>query len=194
MDKAKRSISYVHENKYDKYVGVLLVFAGISGAFDRAVGKNLGDHLTLITILGICIILGELLGWISNYLYSALISWTGKWLNGKADTISILRILAYASTPSILALILLIPQIGIYGLEVFKEEGDTTSGSSVIIVIFFGSLTLEMILGIVSIIFSVIGISEVQNFEIGKAILNLILPAIIIMGPILFLVFIASTF
>ena len=87
--KPREVFRYVHESKYDKYVGILLVFAGISGAFDRAVGKNLGDHLSLITILGICIILGGLLGWISNYFYSALISWTGKWLNVKADTISI---------------------------------------------------------------------------------------------------------
>ena len=47
--------------------------------------------------------------------------------DGQGDTSSILRILAYAMIPSIIALVFLIPQIVIYGLEVFKEDGDLTS-------------------------------------------------------------------
>jgi hypothetical protein len=35
-------------------------------------------------------------GWISYYIYAALISWSGKWMNGKGNTQLILRILSYA--------------------------------------------------------------------------------------------------
>ncbi len=57
-------LGFIHENKYDKYVAVLLFFAGISRAFDRAVMRNLGDNTSLLAILGLCIIMGGLLGWI----------------------------------------------------------------------------------------------------------------------------------
>jgi len=90
---------FIHENKYEKYVGVLLILAGISRAFDRAVMRDMGDNYPLIAIIGLCIFMGGLLGRITYYIYSALISWTGKWLNGKGDTTSILRVISYAMTP-----------------------------------------------------------------------------------------------
>ena len=47
--KPREVLRYIHDNKYDKYVTVLLVLAGISRAFDRAVMKDMGDKLSLIT-------------------------------------------------------------------------------------------------------------------------------------------------
>lgn len=191
--KPREVLRYIHDNKYDKYVAVLLVLAGISRAFDRAVLKDMGDKLPLLAILGICIIMGGLLGWLSYYIYSALISWTGKWLNGKGDTTSILRVIAYAMIPSIIALIFLIPQIGIYGNEIFKAEGDVTSEGVASNIIFYGSIIFELILGICTIIFCIIGVSEVQKFGIGKTILNLLLPVFVIVVPILILVFVMKS-
>jgi hypothetical protein len=142
----------------------------------------------------ICIILGGLLGWIYFYFYAALVSWTGKWLDGKGDTSSILRIIAYAMIPSIIALIFLIPQIGIYGVEIFKKDGDISSAGWIYNIFIYGSLILEFIFGIWTIVFCVIGVSEVQKFSVGKSILNLLLPLFVIIVPILLLVFLFKTF
>jgi len=177
-------LRYIHLNRYDKYVTVLLVFAGISRAFDRAATRDLGDKLSLIGILGSCIIFGGLLAWLTYYIYSGLISWTGKWLNGQGDTNSILRVLAYGMIPSVISLIVLIPQIGIYGIEIFKADGDISSEGLASNILVYGSIALELILGICTIIFCLIGISEVQKFGIGKAILNCLLPILLIIFPI----------
>jgi phosphotransferase system glucose/maltose/N-acetylglucosamine-specific IIC component len=131
---------YIHNREYEKYYIVLLVLSGISRAFDRASMKNMGDTMSLLEIIGYCIVVGGLLGWIFYYLYAALLSWTGKWLNGKGDTTSILRILSYAMIPSNIALLLLIPQIGIYGVEIFKEDGDLTSAGPIANILVFGSM------------------------------------------------------
>ena len=92
--------------------------------------------------------------------------------------------------PSIIALILLVPQIGIYGIEIFKADGNITSSGVISNIIFYGSIVLELALGICTIIFCIIGISEVQKFGIGKAILNLLLPVFVIVVPILTLILI----
>ena len=181
-------LKYINDHEYDKYVTILLMLAGISRAFDRAAMKDMGDQFSLPAILAICLIAGGLLGWISYYIYSALVNWTGKWLNGTGETKSILRIIAYAATPSIFALILLIPQLGIYGHEIFKAEGDIVSGGLIPNIIFYASVILETILGIYTIVLSVIGVSEVQKFGIGKTIVNLLLPIFVILVPIVFLV------
>lgn len=183
---------FINDNHYDKYANVLLFFAGISKAFDRASLKDMGDKTSLLTILAVCIIVGGLLGWISYYLYAALLSWTGKWIKGQGDTKSILRIISYAMTPSIIALIFLIPQIGIYGNEMFKSDGDITSGGLVENILFYSSLIIELILGIWTMIFFVVGVSEVQKLSIGKAILNLFLPLLVFTVPIIIIVLIVQ--
>ncbi|WP_445710680.1 Yip1 family protein [Flavobacterium sp.] len=176
---------FINDNRYDKYVNVLLFFAGISRAFDRASLNEMGDRMSLLTILISCIIVGGLLGWISYYIYAALLSWTGKWIKGQGDTKSILRIISYAMTPAILALIFLIPQIGIYGNEIFKSDGDMISAGLVGNILFYGSFVLELSLAVWTIVFCVVGVSEVQKLSIGNAILNLLLPLLVFAIPII---------
>jgi hypothetical protein len=130
----------------------------------------------------------------SYYIYAALVSWTGKWLKGEGNTTSILRILSYAMLPSIVALVFLIPQIGIYGVEIFKEDGDITSAGWISNIFVYGSMFLEVVLGIWTLIFCVVGISEVQKLSIGKAILNLLLPILVFLVPILIIVLLFKAF
>ena len=190
----RQVFKYINDNRYDKYVTILLVLSGISRSFDRASMKNMGDKMSIWGILGFSIILGGLLGWVSYYIYAGLVSWTGKWLKGQGDTSSILRMFSYAMLPSIIALIFLIPQIGIYGVEIFKADGDITSAGWISNIFVYGSMFLEVILGIWTIVFSVVGLSEVQKLTIGKSILNLLLPLFVILGPILILVLIFRGF
>jgi hypothetical protein len=186
----RKVFRFINTYKYDKYVTGLLILAGITRTFDRASMKNMGDNFSLWGIIAFCIIIGAIFGWITYYIYSALISWTGKWIDGKGNTDSILRVLSYALIPSIISLLLLIPQIAIYGNEIFKSDGDISSGGIVSNIIVYGSMILEFTLGIWSLVLCVIGISEVQKLSIGKSIFNLLLPAIVIMTPILIIVLI----
>lgn len=175
----RRVLKYIHETKYEKYFYILLFLAGVSGAFDRAVNKNMGENVSLLGIVAGCVILGGFLGWLSYYIYAALLSWTGKWLDGKGDTDSIYRILAYAMIPSAISLIFLVPQIAIYGIDLFVKDSNLVNAGIVGNIVFWGSILLEIILGIFTIIFSVIGLSEVQKISVWKAILNLVLPLLL---------------
>ena len=186
----RRVLTYINETKYEKYFYILLFLAGVSGAFDRAVNKNMGENVSLLGIVAGCVILGGFLGWLSYYIYAALLNWTGKWLDGKGDTDSIYRVLAYAMIPSAISLVFLVPQIAVYGIDLFVKDGDLVNAGIVGNIVFWGSILLEIILGIFTIIFSVIGLSEVQKISVWKAILNLVLPLLIILGPIVIIAFI----
>ena len=190
----RRVLKYINETKYEKYFYIILFLAGVSGAFDRAAIKNMGENVSLLGIIAGCVLLGGFLGWLSYYIYAALLSWTGKWLDGKGNTDSIYRILAYAMFPSVVSLLFLVPQIAVYGIDLFRQNGDLVNAGVFGNIIFWGSLSLEIILGIFTLVFSVIGISEVQKISIGKSILNLLLPLIIIVGPILIIALIAYAF
>lgn len=184
---------FIEAKKLDEYVYILLILNGICNAFDRAVDRNLGDHLSLGVIILGCVLLGGLLGWISLAIYAALLSWTGKWVGGQADSKSLLRVLAYGTIPSIVASIFLIPQIGIYGIALFQQDGDITGGSVLQNVVFWGAMFLEVVLAIWSFIITLIGVSEIQQISILKAFLNLLLPILIFVVPLLIIAGIFST-
>ena len=58
----RQVFKYINDKHYDKYVTILLVLSGISRSFDRASMKNMGDKMSIWSILGLCVILGGLLG------------------------------------------------------------------------------------------------------------------------------------
>lgn len=176
---------YLRTSENNQYVIALLILAGISRAFDRAVMQDMGDRLELTEITLICILGGGIFGWMYIYLYGYLLRWTGKWIHATpVDIQTIVRMLSFASIPSIAALVLLIPQIAIYGHEVFKAEGDLLTGGILNNLIFYSSVIIETGLGIWTLILTVVGISETHEFGIGKAILNLLLPILVIVIPL----------
>lgn len=185
----REAFKFINDYKYEKHLYILLFLAGMVRTFNRASTKNMGDNYSIWTIITICVILGGIFGWITYYIYSALVSWTGNWMNGKGDTQSILRVFAYAFFPSIFVLLLLIPQIIIYGNELFKSNNDLYNLSSAESIILYFILFIEFTLGMWSLTLCVIGISEVQKLSIGKSILNLLLPAILLIFIILVLLF-----
>ncbi len=180
----RQVFKFINEIGYDKFVIPLLVLSGISRSFDRADVKDMGDRYSLWTIVGLCIVLGGLFGWMSLYFYAALVNWTGKWLKAQGNTNSILTMFSYAMIPEIVALILLIPQILIYGNDFFRSYDYTLHLNATSNVVFYIAVTLEFILGVWTAFLCVIGTSEIQKLSIGQAILNLLLPILVIAVPI----------
>lgn len=179
---------FINDNKYDKLVTPLLIMAGISSSLDKAAGKDMGsDSMGLIGIILISVVAGGLFGWISYYIYAALLSWSGKWLDGKGNTDAILRVIAYAMIPSILAIVFLIPQLLINNNPVFQSDGNTNAGI-ILNIISYGCAIVQVVLGIWTIVLCVVGLSEVQKLSIGKAILNFFLPILFIAIPIIILI------
>ena len=181
---------FIEDKKYEKYLPYLLILGGISNAFDNAASKCFGDSMSLLMVIGVCIFVGGVLGWISFYIYAALMSWTGKWIKGHADTASLLRMTAHSMVPAIAALVLLIPQIAIGGNTIFQSTIEMADMSMLETIIFYSVLCIELVLGMWTLVLFVIGISVVQKFSIGKAILNMILPALVIIIPLAAIAFI----
>lgn len=182
----RKVFKFINDTRYEKYFYILLFFAGVVRALDRASTKNTGDDSSLFFILFFGVVLGGAFGWISYFIYAALTSWTGKWLDGAGDTTSIFRMMAYALLPSTLALVFIIPQIAIFGVNVFRDvEYDTATAFGDIV--FWISVFCEVVLSLTTLVFMAIGLSEVQKFSVWKAVLNLILPICVIVVPFLLL-------
>ncbi|MFA6581835.1 MAG: Yip1 family protein [Paludibacter sp.] len=187
-------LKYINDKEYGEYVNILLVLAGILNVFDRAITKNFGDNMPLWGVIFICIAAGALLGWLSFYIYAALVSWTGGLLHGEGDTESILRIMSYAKIPVIFVLVLLAVKIVAYGNALFQSDVTLEYSDWADNLFLFGFGALSLILNVWTIVLTVIGVSEVQKLSIWKSVLNLILPILIIGGPILIIIYLFQAF
>ncbi|HTJ52951.1 MAG TPA: Yip1 family protein [Cyclobacteriaceae bacterium] len=190
----RQILKYINDNRYNKYVTILLLLEGISGAFNRAYIKDLGEYMYLWGIILVCVFLGGPLGWILYYIYAASLSWTGRWLKGQGNKSSLLTMLSYAMTPLIVALIFFILQIIIYGHQLFVPYKDFINGGLTSYIFIYGSTGIRLFSEILTIIFCVIGVSEVQKFSIAKSILNLLLAALVMFVPIFIIATLVRTF
>jgi len=189
----KEAFLFIDSYKYNKHATFLLILSGIIKAFDKAESKSMGDHLSIWGVIGFSIVIGVLFGWIVNYIYAFVVSKTGKYLNGKANTESILRILAYSLTPAVISIIILFIRILIYGNSIFQSDSVYSYGELNTILSYF-FIFLDLFLISWSLVLFVIGISITQKFSIGKSIVNIVSPAILIMVIAFTLYFLADLF
>ncbi len=183
---------FIEQNMYAKFGPVLLILAGISSALSRAASNGSGDTMSLWEVIAISIFFGGLLGWISYYIYAALLSWTGNWLKGQGDTKSLVRMLAHAAIPTIAGLVLIFAQIGVFGNSVFESYHFIDPTDLPLVAFYYLIASLEVVLGVWTMVLVIISISEVQKFSLGKAILNALLPIFVIAIPIALIAFIVG--
>ena len=176
--KPKVTLEYILKYCPNKYVNVLLMFGGVANAVNLNYQYFVGDKSFSTILFLIVVVLGGVLGWLAGYIEAALLSWVGEWLNGRADTNQFMTVIAWSAIPSICSLILVIPNIMMGDLE----------PSLLTRVLYYFISGLELAVSIWSAIILIKGISLVQKFKIGKAILNACLPAIVIIVPILMII------
>jgi hypothetical protein len=179
----RQVFKFINDYQYDKYVIVLLVLAGVAKALERASSNYYGDTKEIWEIVVTCVVVGGIFGWITYYLFAGIISWTGKWMEGEGNTESILRIMSFAMLPSIMALLILLIKVVIYGDDVFRSPEETGTGLLMSLWSYFFDF-IHVLLAFWSIFLFVIGISEVQKLSIGKSILNLLIASLVLILPI----------
>jgi hypothetical protein len=181
--KPKLSLEYILKSCPNKYVTILLILSGITNALDRN-NWYLASRSSISTVfLIIILIIGGLSGLLLGKIYAAMLNWTGNWLNGKANTDKFLTVIAWSTIPSICSLILLIPNFLFLGDGKFRLDFNDLLNRNAII--FFAILFINLALSIWSLVILVKGISLIQNFSNGKALLNAVLPALVFLVPII---------
>ncbi len=82
--------------------------------------------------------------------------------------------------PIALSLVVICAQITVFGEEMFQKEMDMENYDAAHTAFYFIAALIEVSLGIWAICITIVGISEIQQISVGKAILNAILPGLII--------------
>jgi hypothetical protein len=164
----KKVFTFINHFSYEKFFMPLMFLAGFSRTLDSAGSNSSFDNIdSVFGKLFTALVLGGALGWISYYIFAALISWTGKWIEGKGNSNKIVRITAYSLIPSFMGLIFFLINVLIFGKDVFIN-GYAISNNTIQTFTSIGLFILQLILSVWTLILFIIGLSIAQNFSIGR--------------------------
>lgn len=188
----RATIQQIIDTNPERLVLLLAALSGCSQALDRASMQNMGDNMAWPTICLIAATLGAVTGIIGLYIGGALIRWTGSWLGGQATSQSVRAALAWASVPVIWALLLWIPELAIFGQEMFTSETPVLAQSPSKALVLMGFGLVQIVIGIWAIVVMLKCIGQVQGFSAWKALGNLVLAALLLTVPVLVLLLVLA--
>jgi len=173
----------------EAWVLALAAIAGIGQLLNNASSESLGDHLDLLTIFVIAVIGGSLAGIFGLYVGGALLRWTGRWIGGMATQMEIRTAIAWSSVPFIYSMLLWIPELALFGKELFTEATPRIEADPNLFNILLGFLAVEVIIAIWSVIVFLKCLGQVQGFSAWCALGNSVLAGLLIVIPIAVVVF-----
>lgn len=187
--KPRATIQQIIDNNPQHLVLLLAAIAGFGEVLNRASFKSLGDRFELPYIFIIAAALGPFLGIIGLYIGSFLFRWVGSWLGGEASTQEIRAAIAWAGVLSIWSLLLWVPELALFGQELFTTATPRIDASPLLAVTLLGFSIAEIILGLWALVVLLKCLAQVQGYSAWKALGNLVLSALVIVVPIMVITF-----
>jgi hypothetical protein len=169
----------------DRAVLLLAAIAGIGKVLDKASTKSSGDLISFPSIFLLAVILGPLSGIISLYIGGALLRWTGRWIGGRADARDIRCAIAWSSVLAIWAMLLWIPELLLFGKEMFTSKTPNIDASIALTTLLWIFIILEIVLGLWTFVVFLKCLGEVQGFSAWKALGNCFLMVLVFIVPLL---------
>ncbi|OWY25754.1 YIP1 family protein [Sphingobacteriales bacterium UPWRP_1] len=180
-----RVFQYLATNQYDKYVYILLILAGATIIFDEEFIIKFSNKLPLWKFMGVSLF-GAILGAANLYLYACLMGWTGKWVDGQGKIPDLVRVMAYALIPTIIALLVQLVFMAFYGNDIFLSNPNRPDSAMLNL-----ATTFCFVVNAAAILYSayllVVGVSTVHKITADKAILNLVMP-LLCLGIVAFII------
>lgn len=141
---------------------------------------SLGASVPLIVILVVSALLAAPIGMLGFTITSALVQWTGRWLGGAGSFPQIRAAVAWSNVTnlgtSLLWLLLVLFMGSTVFLKTFPQTNVAGGTFALVGLIFFA----QTILSVWSFILLLCALAEVQKFSIWRAIVNVILPFVIV--------------
>ena len=162
--KPRATIQQIVSSNPNKQVLLLACLAGFSQAMDNASVKNQGDSLEWPYIVLSGAIGGPIGGLIGLYLGGLLLCWTGRWVGGQASSQHVRTAIAWAGVPIVWSLLIWIPELLLFGQELFTSETPRLDASVPLTFTLVGFGVIELIIALWVIVVLLKCLGQVHGF------------------------------
>ena len=186
----RATIQSIIDSDPKRSVLLLASLTGISQALDKASLKNAGDDLPFPLIL-VTSFAGIISGVIGLYIFGFLIKHASAWLGGKADGEKSRAAIAWSNVPIAWGLLLWIPQLALFGNELFSATTPRMD-SHPFAVLGFGVIDITIAVWALVLLCKAVG--QVNGFSAWRGLGSCLIAAALIIMPILAVAFAISAF
>lgn len=172
------------ETHHGRLVLPLAMLGGFAAVLNNASFRNMGDSSSVPHIFLVSAMAGPVAGLIGLYIGGVLLAWTGRWLNGQATGRDVRAVLAWSNIPLIWGLLLWIPELMLFGKEMFTRETPRLDASLFLAITFLGFTAVGFVLTVWTIIIFIQCLAEAQRFSIGKTLGNIVVAVLAVLIPI----------
>ncbi|MES2274148.1 MAG: YIP1 family protein [Chlamydiota bacterium] len=189
----RATIARIVTENPNRSLWLLAAIYGFSSVLNLFQSASLGSFLGPLPILILALILSPFWGYATFAIWSWVVMWTGKIFKGRGDFPTIRAAYAWSCVPLIINVPLWLLMIVLFGQELFLNfpEGHLLSQGQ--ITLLFLILIAKVVLAIWSLIIYLNTLAEVQQYSILRAILNVIVAAILL-GIVLGLLWMLALF
>ncbi|TCS95753.1 YIP1 family protein [Hazenella coriacea] len=172
---------FYSDSRKQRYLIISLF--GLALSFDIAVGLHLGDQLDLWTILGICLVIGPLLGILYSFILSGFIHLCSKIFGGQADWDQSQKIIVYSSLIYSLKNLVVLVKLLFFREETFASTTYIANSGILFTTMFIFLLLMEVLLLIYYYVTLVVFVSESNDLSIAISLLTVVLVMLLITLP-----------
>lgn len=175
------------------YLYPLLCFIyGFPMMLQLAQNFSLGDRYSAPAILAGALILAIVLGAVMINIGAALISWTGKWIGGTGSFQQIRAAVAWSNMPSVVYIATWLMSVAVFGGRIFKKEFAEMTFVGHELSIIFLTAVIQLVVAVWTLIILLKAVGEVQGFSAWKALLNVLIPVVVVFGGVSILAWLVS--
>jgi len=180
----RATIAQIVERDPTRHVLLLAAISGTAQTLDRASMRSAGDTVDLPTIFLLAAVGGPVGGIIALYLGSLLLRWTGSWIGGNASAKHVRAAMAWSGVPIAWALLLWIPELAIFGKELFTTATPRIDSSTGLLLLVLSFAAIEIAIGVWAFVVFLKSLGQVQGFSAWKALGNGLLALLVLAVPL----------
>lgn len=163
---------------------ILSAIYGFPMALNFAQNLSLGASIPLWAIIVGALIVSTVLGIIGISVGTWLLQFTGRWIGGKGDFLSIRAAVAWSNVPGIATILMWLVLIGMFGSMLFNTQFSNAQFYGVQAGVVFIVFLVQVVASVWGFILLLQGLAEAQGFSVWKALINVIIPFVIVVAII----------
>ena len=161
---------------------VLCAIYGFAALLHFAQNISLGEVFSWGWILLESAILATVAGFVCISLWSAILYWIGKWIGGTAPYAHIRAAIAWTNVTAIVSGLAWLGLAANFGTCLFFSDFPEMNFLGLDLAVVSTLFFVQSVMAVWSFVLTIKSLSEVQGFSSWKALLNIVLPFLLLMG------------
>lgn len=176
----RATIAQIVKHNPNRSIWWLAAIYGFCSLMNLFQSMTLGKSMGMVGILILAVLVAPFYGYISFSVWSLFVYWTGKLFKGKGGYKEVRASYAWSCVPVIVNVPLWILMVVIFGNQVFLNFPNAHQMPTTQVFILFVILIVKVIVAIWSLVIFLNALSQVQNYSVIRAILNVVLAGVVL--------------